>query len=44
MRDTHRLERFVDAQICPDDPMFMQAIDKYYGGEFDALTVNLLRS
>jgi uncharacterized protein (DUF1810 family) len=32
------------AQICPNDPVFKQAIDKYYGGVFDALTLDLLRS
>jgi uncharacterized protein (DUF1810 family) len=32
------------AQVCPDDPIFGEAINKYYGGEFDALTMDLLRS
>ena len=32
------------AEVCPDDPIFSDAIKKYYGGEFDALTLELLRS
>jgi len=32
------------AEVCPDDPLFSDAIKKYYGGEFDALTLELLRS
>jgi len=32
------------AQVCPDDPIFTDAIHKYYGGAFDALTLDLLRS
>jgi uncharacterized protein (DUF1810 family) len=32
------------AKVCPDDPIFTNAIAKYYGGEFDALTLDLLRS
>lgn len=31
-------------RACPDDPIFRDAIDKYYGGEFDAPTLDLLRS
>lgn len=32
------------AQVCPDDPIFTDAIAKYYGGEFDPLTLELLGS
>jgi uncharacterized protein (DUF1810 family) len=32
------------AEVCPDDPIFSDAINKYYGGEVDALTLELLRS
>jgi uncharacterized protein (DUF1810 family) len=32
------------AECCPDDPIYTDAINKYYGGEFDALTLDLLRS
>ena len=32
------------AQVCPGDPIFTDAIGKYYGGEFDALTLDFLRS
>src|SRR3984893_18382154 len=32
------------AKTCPDDPICGEAIDKYYGDEFDALTMDLLRS
>ena len=32
------------AEVCPDDPIFSDAIKKYYGGEFDALTLELLSS
>jgi uncharacterized protein (DUF1810 family) len=31
------------AKVCPD-PIFTDAIGKYYGGEFDQLTLDLLRS
>ena len=31
------------AESCPDDPIFTEAINKYYGGEFDALTLDILR-
>jgi uncharacterized protein (DUF1810 family) len=31
------------AQACPDDPIFTDAINKYYGGEFDALTLGFLK-
>jgi uncharacterized protein (DUF1810 family) len=31
------------AQVCPD-AIFTDAIHKYYGGEFDALTLDFLRS
>ena len=32
------------AKVCPDDPIFTDAIGKYYGGELDRLTLDLLRS
>jgi len=32
------------AEVCPDDPIFTDAIGKYYGGELDQLTMDLLRS
>ena len=32
------------AKVCPDEPVFTEAIDKYYGGEFDGRTLDLLRS
>jgi uncharacterized protein (DUF1810 family) len=32
------------AQVCPDDPIFTHAINKYHGGEFDALTLDFLKS
>ncbi len=32
------------AKVCPDDPVFTDAIRKYYGGDFDPLTLDLLRS
>ena len=32
------------AKVCPDDPVFTDAIGKYYGGEFDQLTLDLLQS
>ena len=30
------------AVAAPDDPLFRQALDKYYGGEQDALTLRIL--
>lgn len=30
------------AAAAPDDPLFPQVLDKYYGGEQDALTLRLL--
>lgn len=32
------------AKTCPDDPIFTDAIGKYYGCEFDELTLDLLKS
>ena len=30
------------ALAAPDDPLFQQVLDKYYGGERDALTLRIL--
>lgn len=30
------------AMAAPDDPLFRQVLDKYYGGEQDALTLRIL--
>ena len=30
------------AMAAPDDPIFQQVLDKYYGGEQDALTLRIL--
>lgn len=30
------------AMAAPDDPLFQQVLDKYYGGEQDALTLRIL--
>ena len=30
------------AVAAPDDPLFLQVLDKYYGGEQDALTLRIL--
>ena len=30
------------AMAAPDDPLFQQVLDKYYGGEQDALTLRVL--
>ena len=30
------------AVAAPDDPLFQQVLDKYYGGEQDALTLRIL--
>ena len=30
------------AMAAPDDPVFQQVLDKYYGGEQDALTLRIL--
>ena len=30
------------AVAAPDDPLFRQVLDKYYGGEQDALTLRIL--
>ena len=30
------------AVAAPDDPLFQQVLDKYYGGERDALTLRIL--
>lgn len=30
------------AAVAPDDPLFRQVLDKYYGGEQDSLTLRLL--
>ena len=30
------------AMAAPDDPLFQQVLDKYYGGERDALTLRIL--
>ena len=30
------------AVASPDDPLFQQVLDKYYGGEQDALTLRIL--
>jgi uncharacterized protein (DUF1810 family) len=32
------------AEVCPGDPIFTDAINKYYDGEFDPLTLDLLRN
>jgi uncharacterized protein (DUF1810 family) len=31
------------AQVAPDDPLFRQVLDQYYGGLPDPRTVDLLR-